>query len=238
MSHRRFSDPIDITAEDIAWFHGFHAVWNDCETGAPALVAGDMELDDFIEAMEDGGPTPARYEKAICAFFLHARFEPGTYALRHASSGATSVTVSADQVALLKGAHWKQGIIDCKRPYGDYTHFEIEMAKILGLPVGRDDHGRDTLSPEVEKRLAGLHRDMLDVVQAYVEHAELEPGAWFVPYDGFEQLMSPRCAPLTGAEIATYRSAMLGVEAHETAAGGATWVVGRLRASALLFTDE
>lgn len=70
---------------------------------------------------------------------------------------------------------------DSKRPYGDYTHIEVDMARILGcLPPAPDDGTPAVFNPEpaLSAHLQRLHWQMLGVMQAFVENAEIAPGTY------------------------------------------------------------
>jgi hypothetical protein len=59
-----------------------------------------------------------------------------------------------------------------KRPYGDMTSFELDMADILGQPV--DKSGREyRISPDLEERLYLLHSQMHVALQVFVRHAHM-----------------------------------------------------------------
>ena len=66
---------------------------------------------------------------------------------------------------LLRNARWWGMMMNPKRPYGDMTAFELDMATILGEP---DD----------EKRLWKLHTETLSALQVYLQNAKLEPGEY------------------------------------------------------------
>lgn len=70
---------------------------------------------------------------------------------------------------------------DSKRPYGDYTHIEVDMARILGcLPPPPDDGTPAVFNPEpaLAAHLQRLHWQMLGAMQAFVENAEIAPGTY------------------------------------------------------------
>lgn len=73
---------------------------------------------------------------------------------------------------------------DSKRPYGDYTFIEIDMARILGrLPPAPPD-GVFEPEPALAAYLQGLHWQMLGAMQAFVENAEFAPGVYDLRADG------------------------------------------------------
>ncbi|MCC7250713.1 hypothetical protein [Hyphomicrobium sp.] len=70
---------------------------------------------------------------------------------------------------------------DPKRPYGDYTYIEVDMARILGcLPPAPDGDGPAVFEPEpaLAAHLQRLHWQMLGAMQVFVENAELAPGVY------------------------------------------------------------
>ena len=43
------SNPTDVTGEDIAWPRRCRAVWAQLESGAPAIVAPDVDADAYVD---------------------------------------------------------------------------------------------------------------------------------------------------------------------------------------------
>lgn len=71
--------------------------------------------------------------------------------------------------------------IDPKRPYGDFTYIEVDMARILGcLPPRLEGDAPAVFEPEpaLAAHLQRLHWQMLGAMQAFVENAELAPGTY------------------------------------------------------------
>lgn len=78
----------------------------------------------------------------------------------------------------LKGSEFPAAAIDPKRPYGDMTAYMIDMARILDcLPPAPAD-GIFRPDAALADDLHRLHLQMLPVLQAFVEHARLEPGTY------------------------------------------------------------
>lgn len=67
---------------------------------------------------------------------------------------------------------------DPKRPYGDFTFIEVDMARILGVLPPADDSGIFEPSPELADRLQRLHWQMLVAMQVFAEQADLAPGVY------------------------------------------------------------
>ncbi|WP_423380077.1 hypothetical protein [Burkholderia sp. LMG 32019] len=68
---------------------------------------------------------------------------------------------------------WPLSYIDGKRPYGECTYFQIDMAELLGEPY-RFDAERDLIEDaEKDARLERLHYETLAALQVFLMHAEL-----------------------------------------------------------------
>ncbi|QNK71833.1 hypothetical protein [Variovorax sp. PAMC26660] len=201
---------LEITQDDIDTFRRSRAEWINCESGAPAIVPADMSLEQFGNLL-DGGQSPAfdRFVNVASAFFLHASFAAGHYTFLPPFDKRTSFDVKDEHIRLLQRANWQTFLIDCKRPYGDFTHFEIDMADILGVPVTKDAKGLAQIGKDAEKRMDALHADMLFALQAYIRFARLNPGRYVVPDRRFAlHLSRPLCRPVSATRIAMYQRAL------------------------------
>jgi hypothetical protein len=210
---------IAITQDDIDWFRRSTAEWIPCESGAPAIVAPDLSLEQFGDALDGGGSTASpvfdRFVKVTAAFFLHASFAPGHYGFLPPFAKRDAFDVSAEHIRLLQHANWRTFMIDCKRPYGDFTHYQIDMADILGLKVTKDAKGYAQIGAEAEKRMDALHADMLYALQAYIRFARLGPGRYVVPERGLSQTVGrPLCRPVSATRIAMYQRALAAAGPH------------------------
>jgi len=79
------------------------------------------------------------------------------------------IPIGAD---LQNGGFWLVTSANCKRPYGDMTCCELDMADVLGLPV--DKSGDEyQIKPELDERLNALHRRMHIALQVFVRHASM-----------------------------------------------------------------
>jgi hypothetical protein len=209
----RYVSPVDITADDISWFRLCRSVWIESEAGAPAVVPAELSLQALADFGDRGRPRAVyeRLERVLCAFFLHGRFVSGLYPLNprvvlsEAFAGApdlAALNVSTDHVRLFRHTNWRSLFIDTKRPYGNSQGYEAEMAEILGLPA--PSNGQARLPLVTEARMQTLHRDMLFVLQAYLQHAELVPGHYQIPFDGWETWILPRCKPIPQTRLEVY----------------------------------
>jgi hypothetical protein len=184
-----------------------------------------------------------RLERVLCTFFLHGRFMSGRYLLNppvfssEAFAGAPDLAafeVSPDHVRLFCHTSWRTSFIDTKRPYGDFQAYEIEMAQILGLPL---PPGNERLPPPADARMHALHHDMLFVLQAYLQHAELIPGRYQIPFDGWKTWVLPRCEPIPQARLDAYIHAMEQFR-DQTFPNDPAKVGPRFKAARLLFESD
>lgn len=91
-----------------------------------------------------------------------------------------SFTLTDAHVKLLRAARvgW-DGFMDApgvnvKRPYGDMTYFEWDMADILGLTPDTQPDG--TLTAEWEERLGQLHAETLPALMVFLARAAFKTG--------------------------------------------------------------
>ena len=112
-------------------------------------------------------------------FITEGALEPGRYGLAEATDDSgrdEAVTVSPEHLILLRHKNarvldYTVMLMDSKRPYGDMSHFYIDMARALGEPVPLDENGYAAFMPEVIARYDELHSQMPQVVRAFWRHA-------------------------------------------------------------------
>jgi hypothetical protein len=76
---------------------------------------------------------------------------------------------------------------DPKRPYGDFTFIEVDMARILGVLPPRPNGDEPAIfepSPELASRLQRLHWQMLVALQVFAEQMVLTPGIYGLDTEG------------------------------------------------------
>jgi hypothetical protein len=137
----------------------------------------------------------AQLPEALAQVLAHGRLAPGSYEYanplleleapetlvpeeRRELAGKAQVrfALTAEHLLLLRRARWQQLFMNPKRPYGDMTYFELDMAEILGEPIRQ---GADGLLPEAQaKRLWQLHVDLLPALQLFLQRAEIAPGPY------------------------------------------------------------
>ena len=60
---------------------------------------------------------------------------------------------------------WPMPYIDGKRPYGDRSYYQIDMAELLGQPYVKNAQGKYILSPNKDQALASLHQQTQAALQ-------------------------------------------------------------------------
>ena len=196
------SDALNITSADLAAVRALPVMWSPTESGAPAVYDFarkklSMSTQAYRRAMrvaevliQLGELDPGRFE-------YESTLDPGDLAAqpfvqhRRAEVVGNRVTIQVTEahLKLLRAADTKLvdnggrdiGVeIDPKRPYGDMTYFEIDMARILGISAEgppRADYPqlREFTEPQLQK-FRELHEQIEPVLQVFLQHAELAPG--------------------------------------------------------------
>jgi rhomboid protease GluP len=121
---------------------------------------------------------------ALPRFCQDAHLIPAVY-----STGDRLVIISAAQILLIRALRWEVpdedevvdadpqtgawpvACVDVKRPYGDLTVFEIDMAQALGLPLLRDTSGHVLPNQPILAQLDALHRSMAEALLIFVRFA-------------------------------------------------------------------
>ncbi|MEH3139532.1 MAG: hypothetical protein PGN37_04975 [Mycobacterium kyogaense] len=69
---------------------------------------------------------------------------------------------------------------DPKRPYGDFTFYQLEMALHLGLIPAQKPADYDPMTPEIIDAMTQLHAQMQPALQVYLENFDMATGRVFV----------------------------------------------------------
>jgi len=126
-----------------------------------------MEMPEAFEQLIAHGtlaPGTYRYDNPLAAIPWSAQTLP-TELANLATDKVVTFQFTDRHSKLLRAARWGGMMMNPKRPYGDMTSFELDMAQILG-------------EPHDEKRLWKLHTEMLSALQVYLLNAKLEPGEY------------------------------------------------------------
>ncbi len=146
------------------------------------LAGGPPPSGPWAEALVDLYPreTPGRALARLFERLLRdAALEPGAYDVTSTSPPRAGFELTDRHLALLRGATIDErhlaGIgIDGKRPYGDFTYYFFDIARILGehdVP-GEATGTRPPLPAPVQEAYEQLHRETLWAVGALAEHGE------------------------------------------------------------------
>lgn len=130
----------------------------------------------------------------IPAFCMHADLAVGRYAVPadmrdYFADPQTGVSSDGtfdfreEHAVLLRHFNWRMDMLDppCwplpgvdgKRPYGDCSYFQIDMAAHLGKPYSVGSNGEVQTDEARDAELAGLHCQMLTALQVFLLHARL-----------------------------------------------------------------
>jgi hypothetical protein len=133
--------------------------------------------------------------QAFAQFMQRATLRPGRYSYANPLVGelagwlppdagpetrqeTVSFDFSADHAELRRHTRWDGLFVNPKRPFGDMTCFELDMADILGETTPRDEKGHPAFTPAQQERFDRLYVEMLPAIQVFLAHAELEPGSY------------------------------------------------------------
>ncbi|CAB3773295.1 MULTISPECIES: hypothetical protein [Burkholderia] len=92
--------------------------------------------------------------------------------LLRAALWMTVDSYSIDDV-LSEDDFWPLPCIDGKRPYGDCSYIQIDMAELLGEPYQYDAERNLIEDADKDARLERLHYETLAALQVFLMHAEL-----------------------------------------------------------------
>jgi len=106
-----------------------------------------------------------RYDNPLVEFSFASKMLPDELA-HLAADKVVTFEFTERHERLLRNARWEGMFVNPKRPYGDMTHFEKDMADILG------EHTVD------DACMWKLHVETLPALQAYLRDAQIEPGEY------------------------------------------------------------
>lgn len=69
---------------------------------------------------------------------------------------------------------WPMPVVDGKRPYGEFTWFQVDMARILGQPYALDAIGYPLDDADKDERLERLHFETLPALQVLFAFATIK----------------------------------------------------------------
>ncbi len=133
-------------------------------------------------------------------FIEKARLEPGEYVLpedlrnymdeEHGVGPDGRFTLKNEHLLLLRSMRWHEAppeqmqellddgiypfpLAEPKRPYGDYTWYQYEMAEILDEPYALNDNNEVVEDPDKDQRLQTLHYETLPALQLLLLYGDM-----------------------------------------------------------------
>lgn len=184
------AESVAITSQQLALIRRMRFAWNNAESGAPRLdteqpygspdplkdmadVFGEAPLEELARLY--AGMTPV-----LNSFLQGAKLDPGAYEVE-----GRTVHVGPDHLKLSKALRfswdidpldgfeegpWPGPAADPKRPYGNFTFFQREMALHLGWI---DERSESNLTADEIERLTLMHHGMLVVVRAIAAYGKM-----------------------------------------------------------------
>jgi hypothetical protein len=196
-------DSLVVTEQDLAVVRQLPVIWSPAESGAPAVFdlsnsalpsVSTKAYRAAVRAAEVmihlGELAPGRYEYESPLAPDELAHEPFVeHGFARVEGRRVVVEVTESQLKLLKATN--TGVIDDggrqigveinpKRPYGDMTFFELDMAEILGIkPEGPPRKDRPAFREFTEAQttlLGALHEQTQPALQVLLQRGKLEPG--------------------------------------------------------------
>lgn len=178
--------PARITERHLDLIRRIRFSWNMTEVGAPRVdcknpYGSSDPLRDIAEALGEA-PVPELAKRhadmtgVLSAFFSRAKLQPGSYEVDCRTFSLTADHLTLAQNLVFRWDNdcdpWPTPSVDPKRPYGDFTFYQKEMAIHLGWLSEGDE--RDLTNEEIS-RLEYLHFEMLDALRVIAAHGTVEP---------------------------------------------------------------
>ena len=165
-----------------------HVTWDTLEIGAPIFSPLGEYSQDALAALQIAvqfGELPLgsyRYEKVRNSELENSPLYVDSL------SGAIDFQFTREHQILIKHLSvelcesWESGEevpgVDAKRPYGDFTYYQLEMAKHLELPTTLNEEGYREIDQATEQRLTELHHQMQVALQVYLQNFTIEAGTF------------------------------------------------------------
>lgn len=147
------------------------------ESGAPIIVfqpGTPREIEDAVQYVLKSGllePRVYYYSKPTGAF-EHSPLVESLYKMADFEVTDEHIDLLRQLVVYSVEIDEETGetlvLFDSKRPYGDFTYYQAEMARHLGLPTSLNPRGEVVIDRELEKRLTALHGEMQIVLAIFL----------------------------------------------------------------------
>ncbi len=160
--------------------------WDCCEVGAPCFPPEWTTEPEDLDLL-----------RLACA---HGECAPGIYDYRRPPSdheysfyveeleGAIRFAFTEQHRALLKHMSWEMSDpyfgeevpgCDPKRPYGNFTFYQLEMALHLGLIPAVKPEEEDPMTPEMVEAMTRLHQEMQPALEVFLHNFTIPQGRRF-----------------------------------------------------------
>lgn len=164
--------------------------WDGAEVGAPCFAPDWVTQPDDVHLLR------------IAA--SHGTCATGTYTYRRPPGDCeysffveqlpdeSAFTFTAQHRLLLAETNWRLSEpygggdvpgADPKRPYGDFTFYQLEMALHLGLIPARKPADHDPMTPEIVEAMTALHGEMQPALQVFLQQFDIPEGRVFTGED-------------------------------------------------------
>ena len=169
--------------------------WDTVESGAPCLDSGDEKLLKALQiALLFGELTPGeyRYDKPKDVDYSYFTEELPPQSLFKFTETHRELL---RHMVIEMSETWEGEVPGCdpKRPYGDYTSYQIEMALHLGRIPAQKPEGHDPMTEEIYEEMTDLHHEMQPALQVFLQNFTLASGSEFKggEYGYWERATSP-----------------------------------------------
>ena len=186
-----------MAAVEIRWQQGhtdrLRAVrvgWDGAEVGAPCFGPDwNPEPDDVhllrIAAAHGSCPLgsyPYRRPPAECDYSFFVEELPGDGVFDFTDRHRRLLAMMSWQLSDTYGDDDIPGA-DPKRPYGDFTFYQLEMALHLGLIPAQKPADHDPMTPQIVDAMTTLHGEMQPALQVFLGRFEIPDGTVFTGHD-------------------------------------------------------
>lgn len=181
----RISMEIEWVSDNSKRLREVQVSWDGCEVGAPCFPP-EWETD----------PTDLGLLQLACSY---GACPAGNYEYRRPPTdhGYSFFVEKLEDVSffsfteqhrtLLKHMSWEMSEpfdeempgCDAKRPYGDFTFYQLEMALHLGLIPREKPEGEDPMTSEIVDMMTELHHQMQPALQVFLQNFEIPDGQKF-----------------------------------------------------------
>ena len=162
--------------------------WDGAEVGAPCFPPDWEPEPDDVHLLR----IAAVYGECPAGRYTYRRppqdFEYSFY-VEQLSDGDNAFAFTEQHRRLLSAMSWELSDpyfdeevpgADPKRPYGDFTFYQLEMALHLNLIPAKKPADHDPMTPEIVEAMTELHGQMQPALQVFLERFQIPEGKLFI----------------------------------------------------------